>query len=126
MITYNLHDSLIEKVHYVAKLGARTGRSGGIGREGVFKILSPDRIASDGNSGGTLFKVGDTFRVDVDTRILTGRNAINPLKLANFVHIHLPGITGNVPGLLIVKGHIPIGQYISFILGVLFQKKEKK
>ena len=77
------------------KLGAKTGRRGGIGTEGVFKILSPDRIAFDGNSGGTLFKIGKTFRVDFDTRILMGGKHINPLKLANFMHMHLPGITGN-------------------------------
>ena len=33
-----------------AKLGAKTGKKGGLGREGGFKILSPDRIAADGNS----------------------------------------------------------------------------
>lgn len=107
-----------------AKLGAATGRGGGIGKEGIFKILSPDKIASDGNGGGTLFKIGKTFRLDFDTRILIGKKYINPLKLANFMHLHLPGITQNIPGLLIVGGHIPIGIYISGIFGGIFNKKE--
>ena len=102
-----------------AKLGAQTGRSGGIGKEGIFKILSPDKIASDGNSGGTIFKIGKTFRFDVDSRILQGSKYINPHNLGNFLHMHLPGVTGNIPKLFIVGGHIPIGMYGSGLFGAL-------
>lgn len=109
---------------FAARLGATTGRSGGIGK-GIFKFLSPDKIASDGNGGGTLIKIGKTFRIDFDTRVLAGGKYFNPLKLANFMHMHLPGVTQNVPGLLIVGGHIPIGLYISGILGGIFNKKKK-
>ena len=100
-----------------AKSGVRTGKKGGIGKEGVFKILSPDRIAADGNSGGTLFKIGKTFRVDVDTRIIGNVSSRNHLKLPNFFHMHLPGVKGNVPWLGINCGHIPIGLYFSVIFG---------
>lgn len=101
-----------------AKLGISTGRNGRIGKEGFFKILSPDRIATDGNGGGTLLKIGRTFRIDFDTRILIGGRYINPLKLANFMHMHLLGLSQNVPYLLIVGGHVRsiyfrnIGRYI--------------
>jgi len=103
--------------------GVQTGKSGGIGKDGLFKILSPDKIASDGNGGGTLLKIGKIFRIDVDSRILVGGKYLNPLKLANFLHMHLPGIPGNIPGLFIVGGHIPIGLYLSGSFGSLFSKK---
>ena len=98
-----------------AKVGAKTGKKGGLGREGGFKILSPDRIAADGNSGGTLFKIGKTFRVDVDTRTLA---------LPNFLHMHLPKVTGSISWLGIKNGHIPIGLYFSALFGSSLSIKE--
>lgn len=44
--------------------------------------------------------------------------------MANFLHMHIPKISGNIPGLLIVGRHIPIGEYISILFDVLFRKKE--
>lgn len=108
-----------------AKLGVLTGRKGGIGKDGIFKVLSPDQIARDGNGGGTLFKIGKIFRIDFDTRILMDIGSINPFKLANFMHMHMPGVTGNIPGLLIVKGHIPIGLYLSVFFGSIFKKESR-
>ena len=102
-----------------AKAGATTGRAGGIGQTNGFKILSPDKIATDGNSGGTLFKIGKTFRLDVDTRILQGGKYVNTLKLPNYLHMHIPNLTGNIPSALIVGGHIPVGMYGSTLIGVL-------
>lgn len=57
-----------------AKLGVQTGKSGGI-KVGNSKILSPD-AAWNKNNGGTLLKVGKTFRIDVGSNTL--------------LHMHLP------------------------------------
>ncbi len=42
------------------------------------------------------------------------------------MHMHLPGLGQNVPYLLIAKGHIPIGLYISGILGGIFNKSRRE
>lgn len=104
-----------------AKSGVPTGRGSGIGKDGIFKILSPDRIASDNQGGGTLIKIGRKFHIDVDTRIIAHNN---PLKLANFLHMHLPNFSGNIPALLIPGGHIPIGIYTSSIFAVIKTNKK--
>ena len=63
-----------------AKLGAKTGRSGGI-KLGNTKILSPD-AAWQKNNGGTLLKVGKTFRIDVGSNTL--------------LHMHIPKVSSHI------------------------------
>lgn len=77
----------------VAKLGAKTGKSGGI-KIGNTKILSPD-AAWHKNNGGTLLKVGNTFRIDVGSNTL--------------LHMHLSS----------VPSHIQIGTICAGIYGGL-------
>ena len=57
-----------------ASLGAKTGRSGGI-KFGNIRALSPDAVWQK-NNGGTLLKIGKTFRIDVGSNTL--------------LHMHLP------------------------------------
>jgi RHS repeat-associated protein len=63
-----------------AKLGAKTGKSGGI-KIGKAKILSPD-AAWHKNNGGTLLKVGKTFRIDVGSNTL--------------LHMHIPKVSSHI------------------------------
>ena len=63
-----------------AKLGAKTGKSGGI-KIGNAKILSPD-AAWHKNNGGTLLKIGETFRIDVGSNTL--------------LHMHLPNVSSHI------------------------------
>ena len=63
-----------------AKLGAKTGRRGGI-KLGNTKILSPD-AAWQKNNGGTLLKVGKTFRIDVGSNTL--------------LHMHIPKVSSHI------------------------------
>ena len=63
-----------------AKLGAKTGKSGGI-KIGKAKILSPD-AAWHKNNGGTLLKIGKTFRIDVGSNTL--------------LHMHLPNVFSHI------------------------------
>jgi len=63
-----------------AKLGAKTGKSGGI-KIGNAKILSPD-AAWHKNNGGTLLKIGKTFRIDVGSNTL--------------LHMHLPNVSSHI------------------------------
>lgn len=63
-----------------AKLGAKTGKSGGI-KIGNTKILSPD-AAWHKNNGGTLLKIGKTFRIDVGSNTL--------------LHMHLPNVSSHI------------------------------
>ena len=58
-----------------AKLGAKTGKSGGI-KIGNTKILSPD-AAWHKNNGGTLLKIGKTFRIDVGSNTLLHMHLLN-------------------------------------------------
>ena len=74
-----------------AKLGVKTGRNGGI-KIGKTKLLSPD-AAWHKNNGGTLLKIGKTFRIDVGSHTL--------------LHMHLP----------IVSSHIQIGTIGAGIYG---------
>lgn len=76
-----------------AKLGAKTGKSGGI-KIGNTKILSPDAVWHK-NNGGTLLKVGNTFRIDVGSNTL--------------LHMHIPK----------VSSHIQIGTIAASIYGGL-------
>ena len=76
-----------------AKLGAKTGRSGGI-KLGNTKILSPD-AAWQKNNGGTLLKIGKTFRIDVGSNTL--------------LHMHVPK----------ASSHIQIGTFVAGIYGGL-------
>ena len=64
-----------------AKLGAKTGKNGGINL-GNAKILSPDAVWHK-NNGGTLLKVGKTFRIDVGSNTL--------------LHIHIPRFSPHIP-----------------------------
>lgn len=73
-----------------AKLGVPTGRKGGL-KLGNVKFLSPD-APWQANNGGTLLKIGKTFRIDVGSVTL--------------LHIHLPG----------VKAHIPLGNIIAGVV----------
>ena len=79
------------------KLGAKTGKNGGI-KIGNTKILSPD-AAWHRNNGGTLLKVGKTFRIDVGSNTL--------------LHMHLPN----------VSSHIQIGTIGAGIYGGLRYEK---
>ena len=63
-----------------AKIGAKTGKSGGI-KIGNTKILSPD-AAWHKNNGGTLLKVGKTFRIDVGSNTL--------------LHMHLSNVSSHI------------------------------
>ena len=63
-----------------AKLGVKTGKSGGI-KIGNTKILSPD-AAWHKNNGGTLLKAGKTFRIDVGSNTL--------------LHMHLPNVSSHI------------------------------
>ena len=63
-----------------AKLGAKTGKGGGI-KIGDAKILSPD-AAWHKNNGGTLLKIGNTFRIDVGSNTL--------------LHMHLPNASSHI------------------------------
>ena len=107
----------------LVKLGVSSGKYSGIGKEGVFKILSPDKLRQDGNSGGTLVKIGNKLHLDVDSGILSGGKFKNPLKITNFLHLHMPGVQGNIQPLLIVGGHIPIGIYVASIMGSICRNK---
>ena len=70
-----------------ANLGVPTGRKGGL-KIGNFKFFSPD-ASWQPNNGGTLLKIGKTFRIDVGS--------------ATLLHVHIPGI----------KAHIPLGNIIA-------------
>ena len=63
-----------------AKLGAKTGKSGGI-KLGNTKILSPDAVWQK-NNGGTLLKIGNTFRIDVGSNTL--------------LHMHIPKVSSHI------------------------------
>ncbi len=63
-----------------AELGAKTGKDGGI-KLGNAKLLSPD-AAWHKNNGGTLLKVGDTYRIDVGSNTL--------------LHVHTPKSTSHI------------------------------
>ena len=63
-----------------AKLCAKTGKSGGI-KIGNSKVLSPD-AAWHKNNGGTLLKVGKTFRIDVGSNTL--------------LHMHIPKVSSHI------------------------------
>ena len=63
-----------------AEMGAKTGRNGGI-KIGNTKILSPDATYHK-NNGGTLLKIGRTFRIDVGSNTL--------------LHMHLPKISSHI------------------------------
>lgn len=76
-----------------ANLGVATGRNGGI-KLGNMKILSPDAPFHK-NNGGTLFKLGKSFRVDVGSNTL--------------LHMHIPRM----------KPHFPIGSIGAGIYGWL-------
>ena len=76
-----------------AKLGAKTGKSGGI-TLGNTKILSPDAVWQK-NNGGTLLKIGKTFRIDVGSNTL--------------LHMHIPK----------VSSHIQIGTIVAGMYGGL-------
>ena len=76
-----------------AKFGANTGKNGGISI-GNSKILSPDAVWHK-NNGGTLLKIGNSFRVDVGSNTL--------------LHMHLPNISS----------HIQIGTIAAGIYGGL-------
>lgn len=82
-----------------AKLGVKTGRKAGI-KLGKVKLLSPNSKKSIHN-GGTLLKIGNTFRIDV------GSNSL--------LHMHLPGI----------DKHLPIGTVISGLYGGIRKWLEK-
>lgn len=77
-----------------AKLGAKTGRKGGISIGENVKILSPNHPDFYEN-GGTIVKIGKNLRVDVGSKTL--------------LHLHIPGI----------RVHIPIGKAIAGIVGGL-------
>ena len=78
-----------------AILGAKTGRSGGI-KFGNIRVLSPD-AAWQKNNGGTLLKIGNTFRIDVGSNTL--------------LHMHLP----------MYNSHIQIGTIGAGIYGGLIR-----
>ena len=78
-----------------AILGAKTGRSGGI-KFGNIRALSPD-AAWQKNNGGTLLKIGNTFRIDVGSNTL--------------LHMHLP----------MYNSHIQIGTIGAGIYGGLIR-----
>ena len=75
------------------KLGAKAGKNSGI-TFGNAKILSPD-ASWQKNNGGTLLKIGETFRFDVGSNTL--------------LHMHIPGFSP----------HIQIGTFIAGIYGGL-------
>ena len=77
-----------------AKLGAKAGKSSGI-KLGNTKILSPDAVWQK-NNGGTLIKIGKTFRIDVGSNTL--------------LHMHLPK----------VSSHIQIGTVLSAVYGGIY------
>ena len=118
---------------FIAKLGVATGRNSSLFSIRSVKIISPDQVvARTGEAirvgGGTLIKIGRVFRLDSDLKIVgLIREGVNPLKLANFWHMHLPKLgrdwKGSIPWLFIPEGHIPIGLYTSIGLGV-FNRKE--
>ena len=76
-----------------ADLGVATGRNGGV-KLGNIKILSPDAPFHK-NNGGTLFKIGKSFRIDVGSNTL--------------LHMHIPRM----------KPHFPIGSIGAGIYGWL-------
>ena len=77
-----------------AKLGAKSGKDSGI-KLGNTKILSPDAVWQK-NNGGTLIKIGKTFRIDVGSNTL--------------LHMHLPK----------VSSHIQIGTVLSAVYGSIY------
>ena len=77
-----------------AKLGAKSGKDSGI-KLGNTKILSPDAVWQK-NNGGTLIKIGKTFRIDVGSNTL--------------LHMHLPK----------VSSHIQIGTVLSAVYGGIY------
>ena len=86
-----------------AKLGAKTGKNGGIYLSKNFKILSPDAKFHK-NNGGTLFKIGKNFRIDVGS--------------SELLHMHIPG--------KYASSHIPIGKIGSSIISSVRQLKSKE
>jgi len=132
----------------IARLGVTPGIRGGkyINKAKTIKMLSPDSVTNKlfkakdfpkgilprtevgvNVGGGTLIKIGKVFRLDSDLKIIGLKEGVNPLKLANFWHMHVPKLgkewKGSIPWLFIPKGHIPIGLYTSIGLGV-FNRKE--
>ena len=83
-----------------AKMGVQTGVKGGVKLTKNVKILSPD-AAWHKNNGGTLLKIGKTFRVDVGSNTL--------------LHAHFPGHFANK--------HFPIGAIASGSYGGFKQWK---
>lgn len=76
-----------------ANLGAETGKKGGI-KLGNAKILSPDAVWHE-NNGGTLLKIGETFRIDV------GSNTLLHMHLRNgSSHIQIGTIGAGIYGWL--------------------------
>lgn len=74
-----------------AKLGAKTGKSGGI-KIGNSKILSPDAVWHK-NNGGTLLKVEKALRIDV------GSNTLLHMHLFNVEsHIQIGTISAGIYG----------------------------
>lgn len=114
--------------------GIPTGRQGGKAIGNGFKVLSPDGIATDGNSGGVLFKITSgklsDFHVDVDTRVLGLTKLkdliIKPDLIPNYLHMHIPNFTATIKPLFIHNGHIPIGLYISSIIGGMTNQRGKR
>lgn len=74
-----------------AKMGLKTGKKGGINIFKNIKILSPDSLKYK-NAGGTLIKIGESFRIDVK---------VGP-EVTKLLHMHL-----------ITDYHIPIGILLS-------------
>ena len=64
-----------------AKLGAKTGRNGGI-KFYNNNILSPDKVFHE-NNGGTLLKIGNILRIDVNSKSLLHTHILNS-------HLHIP------------------------------------
>ena len=90
-----------------AKMGLKTGKKGGINLFKNIKIFSPDSLRYD-NAGGTLIKIGESFRIDVK---------VGP-EVFRLLHMHI-----------ITKHHIPIGLMLSSLLPGLkhgLRKEEAK
>lgn len=93
------------KIHMMLHPDAPYGRRAGLRIGEYFKILSPDKLATDGQGGGTLFKIikgrFSGFRFDVDTRVIGG------------FHLHL-----------FEKGaHIPIGLLLTGLFSGVHSRK---
>jgi hypothetical protein len=96
------------------------------------RITQKITIERINNGGGTLFKITSgklaSFRIDVDTRVIGLKNLTDLLKIdlvPNYLHMHIPEFTATIKPLFIHGGHVPIGLYISSIIGGVSNLKGK-